>query len=282
MKLIECPRDAMQGIVPYIPAKLKSDYLNLLLQVGFDTLDFGSFVSARAIPQLRDTADVLRQLQLSDSGTRLLAIVANERGIKEATAFEEINCLGFPFSISETFQQRNTNASIGDSLAVVANLINRCAITGKEPVIYLSMGFGNPYGDPWNLDIAAQWTEQLAVLGATTISLSDTVGVATSEQVRDVFTGLATAFPNISFGVHLHSRPDTWREKVDAAYTAGCRRFDSAINGYGGCPMAGDTLTGNIATEHLLSYLSEKGETIPINLEKFGEAALFADRVFLS
>lgn len=280
VKIIECPRDAMQGISHYIPLELKADYLNVLLQVGFDTIDFGSFVSPKAIPQLKDTAEVLARLDLGASRSKLLAIVANVRGAEAAATFPEISYLGFPFSISETFQQRNTHSSLSESLRTVEALIACCARNQKIPVIYLSMGFGNPYGDPWSAEIAAGWTAELIGLGATVISLSDTVGVAKPDDISSIFSMLTARFPGTEFGVHLHSRPDAWEEKVAAAYAAGCRRFDGAAKGYGGCPMAGDALTGNIATENLLDYFSTTGEIIAIDVEKWRAALALANRVF--
>lgn len=280
MKLIECPRDAMQGLHHFVPTDLKAAYINLLLEVGFDTIDFGSFVSEKAIPQMRDTAALLKQLDLSRSKSRLLAIVANLRGVDDAVRFDEISYLGFPFSISGTFQQRNTNADIATSLVTVEKMINTCAIHGKEAVIYLSMGFGNPYGDEWSTDIAEHYAEMLVNRGARILSLADTTGVSSPEKINYLFPVLAARFPEVEFGVHLHSSPDTWLEKIEAAYNSGCRRFDSALKGYGGCPMAADELTGNIATENLISYLLSRNEPINLNVEKWEEAVQFSDRIF--
>ncbi|WP_432708668.1 hydroxymethylglutaryl-CoA lyase [Pedobacter sp.] len=280
IKLVECPRDAMQGIYQFIDTKTKATYLNLLLQTGFDTLDFGSFVSARAIPQLRDTREVLELLDLNTK-TKLLAIVANLRGVEEAIVHQAISYLGFPFSISETFQQRNTNSSIDQSLQTIDQLLEHCGRSGKTAVVYLSMGFGNPYGDEWNIDIVVQRTEQLIARGVTVLSLADTTGVSTPEKIREIVPGLISRFPDTEIGVHLHSTPATRREKIAAAYESGCRRFDSALRGYGGCPMASDNLTGNLATEDLINYLEEQGIDLHLNKEKWQEAIAFSGRVFL-
>ena len=280
LKIIECPRDAMQGLHDYIPAKTKAEYINLLLKVGFDTIDFGSFVSPKAVPQLRDTAEVLEMLDLDSSRSKLLAIVANIRGVKEAVKHEQISYLGFPFSISETFQQRNTNSSIQESLQTVTELLNDCERSQKQAVIYLSMAFGNPYGDIWNNEIAAYWTNELVKTGVKIISLADTTGVSTPESITYLFSYLRGKFPNIELGVHLHSIPETANEKIKAAWDNGCRRFDSALRGFGGCPMASDSLTGNIATEELISLLTEKGEAIDIDREKWQEAIAFSSRIF--
>lgn len=258
MKIVECPRDAMQGLAEFIPTEKKADYLNMLLQVGFDTLDFGSFVSPKAIPQMRDTAEVLSQLQLDDTNTKLLAIVANQRGADDACQFEEIQYLGYPFSVSETFQQRNTNKSIEQSLKLVEEMQSMCVNHDKELVVYLSMAFGNPYGEDWSEEIVAQWGEQLAELGVKTLALSDTIGVSNPANISRLFSTLIPEFPGVEWGAHLHTTPDSWREKVEAAYTSGCRRFDSAIKGLGGCPMAKDDLVGNMPTEKLLSFTQEK------------------------
>jgi hydroxymethylglutaryl-CoA lyase len=260
MKLIECPRDAMQGITHFIPTEKKIEYIQLLLDAGFDTIDFGSFVSPKAIPQLSDSAEVLRGLDLSKTSSKLLAIVANTRGGRDACAFEEIDYLGFPFSISETFQQRNTNASIADSLIRVDEIQNLCIQNNKELVVYISMGFGNPYGDPWHPEIAMEWSETLhKELGIKILALSDTIGVSNEENITSLFGHLIPAFPEVSFGAHLHTTPSTWQEKVSAAYKAGCRRMDGAIKGFGGCPMASDALTGNMATENVIHWLKEEG-----------------------
>jgi hydroxymethylglutaryl-CoA lyase len=280
IKLIECPRDAMQGIHHFIDTSLKAEYINLLLQVGFDTIDFGSFVSAKAIPQLKDTSEVLSLLDLSASKSKLLAIVANIRGAEEAILYDEVSYLGFPFSLSESFQQRNTNSSIEESMETVERMLALCSDAGKEAVIYLSMGFGNPYGDPWNEDIVAHWASKLVRAGASILSLSDTIGVSTPEKIDLLVKPLLSDFPEIEIGVHLHSTPDTRLEKLEAAYSAGCRRFDSALKGYGGCPMASDELTGNMATEELIAFLTSKGEVLDLNMSKWEEAVALSQRVF--
>lgn len=259
VKIIECPRDAMQGIQKHIPAKQKAAYLNTLLKIGFHTLDFGSFVSPKAIPQMADTAEVLSMLDTSHSSTKLLAIIANLRGAEEACAYKEINYLGYPFSVSETFQQRNTNAGIKDSYERIKQLLELCSKHNKELVIYISMAFGNPYGDDWNEDIVCSYSHELARLGVSILALSDTIGVAQASSIEKLFTTLLPALPNVEFGAHLHTTPHTWEEKVKAAYAAGCRRFDGAIGGYGGCPMAKDELTGNMPTEKMVYWLEENG-----------------------
>ncbi|WP_099098848.1 hydroxymethylglutaryl-CoA lyase [Tenacibaculum agarivorans] len=257
VKIIECPRDAMQGIKShFIPTEEKARYINALLKVGFDTIDFGSFVSPKAIPQMRDTADVLQLLDLSKTTSKLLAIVANVRGANDACVFEEIDYLGYPFSISENFQMRNTHKTIAESVDVLNDILNIAHKNNKEVVAYLSMGFGNPYGDPWNVEIVANWTEKLANMGVKIVSLSDTVGSSTPDVIDYLFSNLIPSYPNIEFGAHLHTTPLKWHEKVNSAYLAGCRRFDGAIKGYGGCPMAKDDLTGNMPTEKMLSYFT--------------------------
>jgi len=280
IKLVECPRDAMQGIHDFIPTALKAAYLNLLLKVGFDTLDFGSFVSPKAIPQLKDTAEVLSLLDLASTSTKLLAIVANLRGAEEAISHPEISYLGFPFSISETFQQRNTNSSILQSMDTVKQMLERCALKDKTAVIYLSMGFGNPYGDEWNEETVEYWAEQLVGAGAQILSLSDTTGVSSPEKIRRLLPLLVERFPETEIGLHLHSTPLTRYEKIAAAYESGCQRFDSALKGFGGCPMAADDLTGNMATEELISYLEAKEEKLGLDMEKWQEAMLLSARVF--
>jgi hydroxymethylglutaryl-CoA lyase len=259
VKIIECPRDAMQGIKNiFIPTSAKARYINSLLKVGFDTIDFGSFVSPKAIPQMRDTAEVLSQLDLSSTQSKLLAIVANLRGAADACNFEEISYLGYPFSISENFQMRNTGKTIAQSLIDLEEIMGVALKNNKQVVAYLSMGFGNPYGDPWSVDIVSQWTETLSQLGVTILSLSDTVGLAEGKTIDYLFRNLIPLYPKIEFGAHLHTHPSSWYEKVDAAFLAGCNRFDGAIKGYGGCPMAKDELTGNMPTEKLLSYFTAK------------------------
>ncbi|MBL4674667.1 MAG: hydroxymethylglutaryl-CoA lyase [Mucilaginibacter sp.] len=258
MKIIECPRDAMQGISKFIATEDKAKYINKLLTAGFDTIDFGSFVSSKAIPQMADTAEVLSLLDLQNSNTKLLSIIANERGAEQACLYPQINYLGFPFSVSETFQQRNTGGSIAEAVTRVKNINNLAKAHNKETVVYLSMGFGNPYGDHWDIDILHKWLDELASLGINTFSISDTVGLATNDIVNDVFTQVQSKFETLEIGAHLHSRPDNAPEKIKAAYTAGVRRFDTAIAGYGGCPMAGDGLVGNISTRTLLAFLNQQ------------------------
>ena len=280
MKLIECPRDAMQGLHDFIPTDLKAEYINLLLQVGFDTIDFGSFVSPKAIPQLRDTAEVLSKLDLENTSTKLLAIVANLRGVEEAVKHKEINYLGFPFSISETFQQRNTNSSIAQSLTTVEEMLNLCDQNQKTAVVYLSMGFGNPYGDEWNVEIVEKWADELVTRGVKILSLADTTGVSTPEKIKTILPVLITKFKQTEVGVHLHSAPFTRLEKIEAAYEVGCKRFDIALKGFGGCPMAADDLTGNMATEDLIAFLQAKGEDLNLNMEKWNEAMALSSKVF--
>ncbi|MCF6351308.1 MAG: hydroxymethylglutaryl-CoA lyase [Flavobacteriaceae bacterium] len=259
VKIIECPRDAMQGIKShFITTKDKAKYINALLKVGFDTIDFGSFVSPRAIPQMRDTAAVLSKLDLSKTQSKLLAIVANVRGANDASKFDEINYLGYPFSISENFQMRNTSKTIAASIVALNEILSIAAKSNKKVVAYLSMGFGNPYGDTWNVDIVSKWTDKLSKMGVEILSLSDTIGVANGKTISYLFSNLIPLYPKIEFGAHLHTTPDTWHEKVDAAFKAGCYRFDGAIKGFGGCPMAKDDLTGNMPTEKLLSYFTQQ------------------------
>jgi len=281
IKLIECPRDAMQGWAHFIPTAKKIEYINALLKVGFDTIDFGSFVSPKAIPQMADTKDVLNGLQLNNSATKLLAIIANQRGAEEAVVYDEISYLGFPFSASETFQQRNTNASITDSFKNVSLIHNLCVKNSKEMVVYISMGFGNPYGDVYNEEIVFEWVNKLVALGIKTISLADTVGVATADQVNTMTSYLIQQFPNIEIGVHLHSTPLNWEEKMDAALAAGCLRFDGALKGIGGCPMAGDELVGNMNTELMLPYLLQKDLLNPVNENELNIATQLASEIFI-
>ncbi len=266
MKLIECPRDAMQGIKQLIPTDVKAKYINSLLNIGFDTIDFGSFVSPKAIPQMHDTAEVLKQLNLSETTSKLLAIIANTRGAEDACHFEEIRYLGFPFSISETFQQRNANSSIAESLVRVEDIQNLCATHKKELVVYISMAFGNPYGDEWNSDIVISWTKKLSELGVKIIALSDTIGVSNPDNINYLFSNIIPEFKHIEIGAHLHSTKEKAQEKINAAYKSGCQRFDVAIHGFGGCPMAKDDLTGNLATEDLEHYF--KLHNIPLNLNE--------------
>ena len=281
VKIIECPRDAMQGIKShFIPTEKKALYINSLLNVGFDTLDFGSFVSPKAIPQMRDTAEVLAMLDLSRTQTKLLAIVANTRGAMDASQFEEINYLGYPFSISENFQMRNTHKTIEESIETLDEILEIATKTHKEVVAYLSMGFGNPYGDPWNVEIVGKWTEKLAKMGVKILSLSDTIGSSTPEIIDYLFSNLISQYPAIEFGAHLHTTPDSWFEKVNAAYKAGCVRFDGAIMGFGGCPMAKDDLTGNMPTEKLLSYFTAQKAITNIKPMSFESAYNKALEIF--
>jgi hydroxymethylglutaryl-CoA lyase len=280
VKLVECPRDAMQGIHDFIPTDLKAAYINLLLQVGFDTIDFGSFVSAKAIPQLTDTREVLAKLDLGNTKSKLLAIVANLRGAEDAMSFPEISYIGFPFSISETFQQRNTNSSITASLITVEKILELCDKQQKTAVIYLSMGFGNPYGDVYNNDIVEQWASELVSRGTKILSLSDTIGVSTPEQIRKLLPMLNNRFAQVETGLHLHSTPWTRLEKIKAAYESGCKRFDSALKGFGGCPMAADELTGNLATEELIAFLEVESGPLQLNMDKWNEALLLSAKVF--
>lgn len=280
ISLVECPRDAMQGWSRHIPTDEKVRYLNALLKVGFDVLDFGSFVSAKAIPQLADTKDVIPQLDLSGTNTKLLAIVANTRGAEEALVYDEISYLGFPFSISETFQQRNTNKSIAESLVQVEEIQNGCLQRGKELVVYISMGFGNPYGDAYSADIAIDWVGRLSKLGIRTIAMSDTVGVAEPQTIDYIFRNLIPAFPEVTIGAHFHATAENWRSKMDAAWNAGCRRYDSALKGIGGCPMAKDELVGNIATENVLRWCDEHDVYTDLNRPNFETALGMAGSVF--
>ena len=267
LKLIECPRDAMQGLHDFIPTEIKTAYINQLLKVGFHTIDFGSFVSPKSIPQLRDTAEVLEGLELNGN-SELLAIVANQRGAVDACNFDEIAYLGYPFSISQTFQKRNTNATIEDALLRVDEIQNLCVQHDKKLVVYISMAFGNPYRDPWDLDIAAKWSERLSAdLGIEILALSDTIGVSNEANITDLFTGLIKDLPKVEFGAHLHSTPESVLEKVRSAYAAGCRRFDGAIKGFGGCPMADDDLTGNMQTEAMKAFFD--AQKIGTNIDQF-------------
>ncbi|GGE67631.1 hydroxymethylglutaryl-CoA lyase [Pedobacter psychrotolerans] len=279
-KIVECPRDAMQGLHNFIPTDLKAEYLNLLLQVGFDTLDFGSFVSPRAIPQLADTAEVLGKLDLSTTNTKLLAIIANLKGVKLAVNHEAISYLGFPFSISETFQQRNTNSSIEQSLATVEEMLSLCAKHNKTAVVYLSMGFGNPYGDEWNYEIVEKWADVLVDKGVEILSLADTVGISTLEKINEILPKLLSKFSHSEIGIHLHSTPAERFEKIEAAYNSGVKRIDSALKGFGGCPMAADDLTGNIATEDVINFLNSKGENLNLNMAKWNEAMVLSGKIF--
>ena len=279
IKIIECPRDAMQGIKDFIPTEKKVQYIQSLLRVGFDTIDFGSFVSPKAIPQMVDTAQVLSQLDLSKTTSKLLAIIANTRGAEDASIHKEINYLGYPFSISENFQMRNTHKTIAQSVITLNEILEIANKSNKEVVVYISMGFGNPYGDPWNVEIVGEWTEKLSGMGVKILSLSDTIGSSTPETIDYLFSNLIPKYPDIEFGAHLHTTPTTWFEKVDAAYKAGCHRFDGAIQGFGGCPMAKDELTGNMPTEKLLSYFTSK-QCNPLNALSFESAHNEATKIF--
>jgi hydroxymethylglutaryl-CoA lyase len=272
VKIIECPRDAMQGLEQFVPTSAKISYLNSLLKVGFDTIDFGSFVSPKAIPQMRDTAEVLAGLNLTSSSSSLLAIVANQRGATDALKHDQIDYLGYPFSISETFQQRNTNRGINEAIDNLTAINQEVIDHGKTLVAYLSMGFGNPYGDPYSLDIVKRYTETLIELNIGIISLSDTVGNAHADEVGELFEYVTKNFSGVEFGVHLHATAGTARAKVEAAFDAGCRRFDGAIKGYGGCPMAKDDLTGNVPTEVIIEVLESKGMDTGLDKKAFGAA----------
>lgn len=280
IKIIECPRDAMQGIKDFIPTQKKVQYIQSLLRCGFDTIDFGSFVSPRAIPQMVDTASVLSKLDLSKTQSKLLAIIANLRGAEEAVQHLPIQYLGYPFSISENFQMRNTHKTIAESMVLLEHILNLAQKHNKEVVAYLSMGFGNPYGDPWNVDVVGEWTQKLVDMGVTILSLSDTVGTSTPEVITYLFKNLIPQFPNIEFGAHLHTTPSTWHEKVDAAFKAGCRRFDGAIQGFGGCPMAKDELIGNMPTEKLLSYFTAAKADTNVSWLPFESAHNEATKIF--
>ncbi|WP_422353859.1 hydroxymethylglutaryl-CoA lyase [Roseivirga pacifica] len=280
MKIIECPRDAMQGLHDFIPTEKKAAYINQLLKVGFDTIDFGSFVSPKAIPQMRDTAEVLSQLELSQTSSKLLAIVANVRGAEDAARFDEIDYLGFPLSISEQFQQRNTNKSIAEALVQLEQIQSICVKQNKTLVTYISMGFGNPYNEPFNEEIVAEFVQKLDQLGVSIVSLSDTIGVAEPQLIKEIFGTSIIAYPTIEFGAHFHSTPQTAVDKISAAYEAGCRRFDSAIKGFGGCPMAKDDLTGNIATEQMIAYFNKQQIETGLNQDEFARAMEMSLDVF--
>lgn len=270
----------MQGLHDFIETDVKAAYINQLLQVGFHTIDFGSFVSPKAIPQMRDTRQVLEQLDLSTTKTKLLAIIANERGAAEAADIQEITYLGYPFSVSETFQIRNTNATIEESVERVKQIQEICDNKGKKLVLYISMGFGNPYGDPWNAEVVMDWVNKLSQLGISIFSLSDTVGVSNPQSISYLFSNLIPAYPNLEFGAHLHTQPHNWREKIHAAFTNGCMRFDAAMKGFGGCPMAKDDLTGNMATENLVSYFSEVNQPMGIDFQHFIRSLSMANDIF--
>ena len=277
IKIIECPRDAMQGITQFIPTIKKIEYINQLLNVGFHTIDFGSFVSKKAIPQLKDTAEVLSRLDLSYTSSKLLSIIANIRGAEDACNFEEINYLGFPLSVSEEFQKRNTNKSINESLNTVEEIQNLSVKNNKDLVVYLSMAFGNPYGENYHPDIVAELTQKLHQLEIKIIALSDTIGVSAPDNIAPLFNTLSKEYPNIEIGSHFHTTTDKWEEKIDSAYKNGCRRFDSALKGYGGCPMADDDLTGNIPTEKLISYFNED---LGLNIQEFERGLEMSSSIF--
>lgn len=281
VKLIECPRDAMQGWDHPIPTATKIKYLNQLLKVGFDTLDFGSFVSPKAIPQLADTADVLAELDLFDTQTKLLAIIANVRGAVDACKYPQIKYLGYPFSISETFQVRNTRKTIPESVEIVREVQRLSQEHGKEMVVYISMGFGNPYGDPWSPELAAEWVEKMVEMGIKTISLADTVGTADASTIGPIFSELIPRFPDVEFGAHFHATAEGRKAKLTAAWDGGCRRFDGALMGFGGCPFAEDELVGNIATESMVEFLAEKGIEPGLNKEAMNKAMFMATQVFI-
>jgi hydroxymethylglutaryl-CoA lyase len=281
MKIIECPRDAMQGIHEFIETDKKVDYINQLLQVGFDTLDMGSFVSPTAIPQMRDTAEIIKRIDLSNTNTKLLTIVGNKRGAKQAAEFDEVSYIGFPFSISDTFQKRNINSSIEDSFHRAEEILNCCVIGQKDLVVYISMAFGNPYNDPWDADIVLEWAHKLHnELGVDIISLSDTIGVADPKTIDYLFTSLIPELPKVEFGAHLHTTPDKWEEKVKAAVNAGCERFDGALKGFGGCPMAKDDLTGNMPTENMVEYFNRKKIDLDLNKNALTKALQMTGSIF--
>lgn len=280
-RLVECPRDAMQGWKNFIPTEKKIQYINSLLRVGFDTIDFGSFVSPKAIPQMADTKEVIKGLNVSGSVSKLLAIIANVRGAEEASVFDEITHLGFPFSVSETFQQRNTHSSISESLKRVEEIRNICEQRGKELVIYISMGFGNPYGDPYSEEIVYEWVNRLTAFGVKIISLADTVGLALPQHVFKITKYLIELLPEIEIGVHLHSTPDKWKEKLEAAVHAGCLRFDGALKGIGGCPMAGDELVGNMNSEWMIDYFEKNNQLTGLNKTALEESLFIASEIFI-
>ena len=280
IKIIECPRDAMQGIKTFIPTELKANYIQSLLRVGFDTLDFGSFVSPKAIPQMRDTKEVLDKLDLSCTRTKLLSIVANLRGAEMACSIDSIDYLGFPFSISENFQMRNTHKTISESEIVLKDILEITQKSNKKLVVYMSMAFGNPYGDPWDVDIVGEWADRLQSMGVEILSLSDTIGSSKPESISYLFSNLIPKFPHIEFGAHLHTHPNSWYEKLNAAYNAGCYRFDGAIQGLGGCPMASDSLTGNMPTEKIISYFNSENIDTQIDILPFESAHNSASKLF--
>ena len=280
IQLIECPRDAMQGWKHFIPTDKKIEYINSLLEVGFDTIDFGSFVSPKAIPQMADTKDVIAGLKVQNASSKLLAIVANTRGAEEAVNYEQITYLGFPFSISQTFQQRNTNSSMEESLIRVEEIQERCLKNRKQLVVYLSMGFGNPYGDVYNDEILLKWTDEMVKRQIRIISLADTVGIATPKQIAFALNTVIPKYPETSIGVHLHSTPANWEEKLEAAVRSGCRRIDGALKGIGGCPMAGNELVGNMSTELIISYLEQRKLLEGLHKEALQKSLQLASAIF--
>jgi hydroxymethylglutaryl-CoA lyase len=280
IKIIECPRDAMQGIKTFIPTQIKLDYIQSLLRIGFDTIDVGSFVSPKAIPQMQDTAEVLNQLDLSQTKSKLLTIVANTKGAEIAANFKQVDYFGFPFSISENFQMRNTHKTIAESFVTLSEILEIAQSSNKSVVAYLSMGFGNPYGDPWHVDIVALWVEKLAEMGVKILSLSDTIGSSTPDIITHLFSSLIPKYPDIEFGAHLHTTKDKWYEKIKATFDAGCIRYDGAIQGFGGCPMAKDELTGNMPTEKLLSFFNQEKANHGLNALHFESAYNEATRLF--
>lgn len=280
VQIIECPRDAMQGIHDFIPTATKIKYIQSLLSVGFEALDCGSFVSAKYIPQMADTAEVIRALDLSNTKTKLSVIVANKRGAQDAAQFEQISFMGYPFSISETFQVRNTNSTIEQALETVKGIQETCIKHNKEFVLYISMAFGNPYGDPWNIEVAEKWVAEMQKLDIKYLSLSDTVGVADGETISYLYSGLINQFPKMEFGAHFHTNPATWRDKIEPAYNSGCRRFDGAIKGFGGCPMAKDDLVGNMPTERLVDFFEELDVNTGLDKAAFAKSMALAGQVF--
>lgn len=280
--ITECPRDAMQGLKDFIPTEDKIRYMNQLLRTGFDVLDFGSFVNPKVIPQLADTDTVVQNLDLSDVNTKLLAIIGNLKGAERAEAYPQIDILGFPFSISPTFLRRNINSDMAETVTRIGEVKEVCDRSGKELVIYISMAFGNPYEDPWNTDVVGEWVEKLAWIGIRHISLADTIGIANPETIEYIFSYVIPTFPEVNFGAHLHTTPSNWKQNVAAAYNAGCRKFDSAIKGLGGCPMAKDDLTGNLATENLIHYLNERGVNTGVHDGQFASCLSLASEIFPS
>lgn len=278
VKIIECPRDAMQGLTNFIETSKKVEYLNSLLQVGFDTIDCGSFVNPKIIPQMADTAEVIEQL--NPQNTKLSVIVANKRGASDAINFKNISYIGFPFSISEIFQKRNTNTTINDSVATVSEILNLCEKGNKKFIAYISMCFGNPYGETWNQEIVVKWIDKLINIGANYFSLSDTAGTSNTESISKVIKSVNDNFPKLNYGCHFHTHQHNWQEKLDAALNNGCYRFDGALKGFGGCPFASDNLVGNMPTEKMLEYFHLKKIKTGINKDKLSEAMILANEIF--